>query len=150
MTEDFARRTAKISAPVAVLVLALGCGWHSPSAPTINLTPAPAPAPVSMRYHVSGIVIDDNASPIANAEVEVQNPRGYKLAQTASIPSGRLVAHSVEQLADVDPVIRQRAFAGAALLLHPSAETHEQRRKRNDPIVTMVGNEIRIREVTQE
>jgi hypothetical protein len=50
----------------------------------------------------------------------------------------------------MDSVIRQRAVAGPALLLHPSAETGEQRRNRNDPIVAMVGNEIRIREVTQE
>jgi hypothetical protein len=46
---------------------------------------------------------------------------GRFVGQTASVPSGRLVAHSFEQLADVDPVIRQRAFAGPALLLHPSA-----------------------------
>jgi hypothetical protein len=50
----------------------------------------------------------------------------------------------------MDPVIRQRAVAGPALLLHPSAETGEQRRNRSDPIVTMVGNETRIREVAQE
>ncbi len=73
-----------------------------------------------------------------------------ELAQIAGIPSGRLVTHSFEQLADVDPVIRQRAFAGPALLLHPSAEADKQRRKRGDAIVTMVGNETRIREVTQE
>ena len=74
MTEDFARRTARISLPVAVLILALGCG-DSPSAPTQNITPAaaPAPAPVSMRYHVSGIVTDDSGSPIANAQVAVEN-----------------------------------------------------------------------------
>jgi hypothetical protein len=36
------------------------------------------------------------------------------------------------------------------LLPHPLAETHEQRRKRFEVIVTMTRNEIRIREVTQE
>jgi hypothetical protein len=45
MTEDFARRTARISLPVAVLILALGCGVDSPSAPTQDITPASAPAP---------------------------------------------------------------------------------------------------------
>ena len=90
MTEGFAQRTAGISLPVAVLILALGCGGDSPSTPTRNITPAPAPAPapVSMRYHVSGIVIDDNGSPIANAEVVVENLRGYKHATTSTNAGG--------------------------------------------------------------
>jgi hypothetical protein len=50
----------------------------------------------------------------------------------------------------VNRVIRQRAFAGPALLLHPLAEANEQRRKRNDPMVRLVGNEARISEVAQE
>ena len=68
MTENLARRTARIS-PVAVLILALGRGADSLSAPTQNITPAPAPAPPSMRYHGSGIVIDDTGLPIAVAAV---------------------------------------------------------------------------------
>jgi hypothetical protein len=92
MTEDFARRTATISLPVAVLILALGCGVDSPSAPTQDITPTPAPgpapAPLPVRYHVSGIVIDDNGSPIANAEVAVENLRGYKQATTSTSAGG--------------------------------------------------------------
>jgi hypothetical protein len=62
-----------------------------------------------------------------------------ELAQTASIPSTRLVAHAFEQRADVDAVIGERAVAGPALLLHPLAETNEHRRQRSHPIVTRVG-----------
>ena len=76
MTEDLARSTAGIL-PLAVLILALGCGGHSPSAPPTAPTPAPTPTlpppSASMSYHVSGIVTDDNGSPIANADVTVRD-----------------------------------------------------------------------------
>lgn len=72
-----------------------------------------------------------------------------ELAQTASIPSGRVVTHSFEQLANVDRVIREGAVAGPALLLHPLAEAHEQWRPRHD-WVAMWGHEPGIDEVMQE
>ena len=75
MTENIARSAARRSLPVTVLIVALGCGEHSPSArltaPTEPLpsapttpTPTPTPTPVSMIYHVSGIVRDDDGSPL--------------------------------------------------------------------------------------
>ena len=96
MTEDFAWRTARSLLPVAVLIVALGCG--GPSSPTQNIPPAPptqpappqgpAPVPVSTRYHASGIVKDDNGSPVANADVAVENLRGYKQATTSTNAGG--------------------------------------------------------------
>ena len=41
-----------------------------------------------MRYHVSGIVTDDNGSPIANAEVAVENLRGSKQTSTSTNAGG--------------------------------------------------------------
>jgi hypothetical protein len=41
-----------------------------------------------MRYHVSGIVTDDNGSPIANAEVAVEDFRGRKHATTSTNAGG--------------------------------------------------------------
>src|SRR4051794_14455052 len=73
-----------------------------------------------------------------------------KLTQAARIPSGRLLAESSERLADVDPVIGQRAVARTTLLLHPSTETDEQRRKRNHPTVRMANSGIAVRDVMQE
>lgn len=50
----------------------------------------------------------------------------------------------------MDPVIREGALAGPALLLHPLAELHEQWRPRNDPIVARRGHETGVCEVMQE
>jgi hypothetical protein len=98
--QDIARSTARISLTVAVLVIALGCG-RSPTAPlplpTANTTPtatptpptpAPAPGPGLMTYQVSGIVTDDNDSPIANAQLTLLYDNSFKSAKTSTDARG--------------------------------------------------------------
>lgn len=62
-----------------------------PSGPTrLPPTPAePAPPPAPGRYHVSGVVTDDNGSAIANAEVAlVDHPRNDRQATTSTNGGG--------------------------------------------------------------
>ena len=80
MSENIMRRTAGIPLVVTVLIVALGCEGHSPSAPT----PTPAPA---AKYNLSGIVTDDNGSPVANAQLALHYE--IKSATTSTDASGR-------------------------------------------------------------
>lgn len=88
--QDIARSTAKIALPVAVLIVALGC--DSPTAPiaapTGNITPTALPAPASITYNVSGIVTDDNGSPIANAQLTLYYDNSFKSAKTSTDAHG--------------------------------------------------------------
>ena len=81
MTQDIARRTTGISLSFAVLVVALGCDARSPFAPI----PPPTPA---TKYNLSGIVTDDNGSPVANAELTLSYDTS-KSAETSTDASGR-------------------------------------------------------------
>jgi hypothetical protein len=89
--QEIARRAARISLPVAVLVIALGCG-RSPTgsttptpAPTPTPTPTPpTPAPGPVTYHVSGMVADDNDSPVANAQLTLYYDNSFKTAKTST------------------------------------------------------------------
>jgi hypothetical protein len=83
MTQDIGRRTAGISLSFAILVVALGCDAHSPSAPTPTTPPA-------TKYNLSGIVTGDNRSPIANAQLTLNYfDNSYKSANTSTDASGR-------------------------------------------------------------
>ena len=78
---------------IATAVLAFGaCDGDrtSPPAPTpVPTTPAPRPAPSETRYHLSGIVMDDNGSPVANAEVALEEFfSGYQQATTSTNADG--------------------------------------------------------------
>ena len=88
MTPDIARRTAGISAPVAVLTVALGCG-HSPTAPppVENALPWP-PAASYIQYNVSGTVTDEDGSPVANAELMLLYDGSFKKAMTSTDARG--------------------------------------------------------------
>jgi hypothetical protein len=80
MTQDIARRTARISLSFVVLVVALGCDTRSPFAPP----PPPTPA---TKYNLSGIVTDNNGSPVANAQLALHYE--IKSATTSTDASGR-------------------------------------------------------------
>jgi len=70
MAQKVARSIARISLPVAVVMIAIGCG-DTRSAPLPPPTdtptgPSPPPAPLG-NYQLSGIVTDDNDLPVADA-----------------------------------------------------------------------------------
>lgn len=99
MTQDIARSRAGISLPVAVLMLALGCG-RSPSAPlpvstenpTRTPTPtSPTPPPVSavITYQVSGVVTDENKSPVSNAPLTLYYENSFKSVTTSTNARGQ-------------------------------------------------------------
>jgi hypothetical protein len=72
---DRALERASILCAVAILIGTLLSACDSPTTPTPTPTPAPTPmpAPGITRYHVSGIVTDENGLRIANAFVAVRN-----------------------------------------------------------------------------
>jgi hypothetical protein len=89
------RGKAAITAPVAVLVAALGLGCNSPSSPSPPVSPAatplpPSPSPpgTSIRYNVSGIVTDDGGSPIANAQLRLYYEGSFKNVETSTDAHG--------------------------------------------------------------
>lgn len=82
MRQDIRRRTAGILLSFAVLVVALGCDASSPSAPTPTPTTRPA-----TKYTLSGIVTDDNGSPVPNAQLTLHYE--IKSATTSTDGSGR-------------------------------------------------------------
>jgi hypothetical protein len=80
-----------------ILIFALGCAAHSPTAPPFaesvtsgNVTQVPAPlsAPVVTSYHVSGFVTDENGSPVANAEVTLYYADSFKQVRTSTDAHG--------------------------------------------------------------
>ncbi len=73
-----------------------------------------------------------------------------KLSQAPRIPRDWLLAKACEQLANVNPVIGQGAFTRPALLVHPLAEAHDQRRSRNDALDHRALDQARILRVFQE
>ena len=89
MTQDIARRTARISLSVAVLIVALGC--DSPTAPaaaTETRPPVPPPTSASIRYNVSGIVTNDDGSPVANAQLTLYYDDSFKSVNTSTDARG--------------------------------------------------------------
>jgi hypothetical protein len=86
MRADILRRccTALSSPAMAVVAVTLASGCNSPNSPTRT----PASPSILMHYHVSGIVTDDDDSPIANAGVSVETANGYKQATTSTNVKG--------------------------------------------------------------
>ena len=101
---------------IATAVLAFGAcdgDLTSPPAPT---PPAPPPAPVQTRYQLSGIVTDENGSPVANHEVALEQYfRGYKQATTSTNVDGRY-----EMVFETTPA------PGLASLIHAGGGEYEQ------------------------
>jgi hypothetical protein len=64
MAQKVARSIAGISLPVAVVMIAIGCG-NTRSAPLTTTEPTPPPA--LGNYQLAGIVTDDNDLPVADA-----------------------------------------------------------------------------------
>ena len=56
----------------------------APAAPAPPSSPAPPSTPTSARYHVTGVVTDENSSPLADAYVEVFYTRADVLFSTPS------------------------------------------------------------------
>jgi len=90
VTQDIARSTARISLPVAFLIVALGCEVRSPSAPQPELTEtlAPTPSTSPIRYNLSGIVTDDDGLPVVNAQLELYHDNTFKTAKTSTDARG--------------------------------------------------------------
>jgi hypothetical protein len=85
MTQNIARSTAKISLPVALLIVALGCDGRSPSAPG----PATGPVtPTPIRYNLSGMVTDEVGSPVADAQLALYYDNTFKTAKTSTDARG--------------------------------------------------------------
>ena len=86
--------TVAILWPATVLIVALGCAAHSPTAPTPeNVTQVPAllsaPFPHQVSsFHVSGIVTDENSSPVANGQVTLYYDDSFRKVTTSTDAHG--------------------------------------------------------------
>ncbi len=72
---------------IATAVLVVGaCDGTSPPLPS---PPTPTPTPIQVRYQLSGIVMDENGSPVANHEVALEDFfSGHKQATTSTNVDG--------------------------------------------------------------
>src|SRR5688500_10256028 len=92
MAQAIARSAARISFPLAVVMIAFGCGG-APTAPLpLSTSTAPTPTPISpptlTAYHVSGIVTGDNDSPVAGAQLTLSYDHSFKTAKASTDARG--------------------------------------------------------------
>ena len=80
---------------VALIVSAVGCKGGGPinpappASPQPPVSPPPAPSPPQItRYQLSGIVTDDNGTPVAGASLALEDVRGYDHATASTNAAG--------------------------------------------------------------
>ena len=79
--------TLSIAAGAIILTLSAACGSELPVPPTPVQTPAPAP----QRYHLSGVVTDDQDQPVADATIafDYEDAGGFKWVTLSTDSAGR-------------------------------------------------------------
>jgi len=112
----------------------------APSNPLAHL-----PSAIRNRRNIRSAVVRF----LAAAHPRVRLPQD-KLARASRIPRDRLLAKSLEQLANVNPVIGQGALTRTALLVHPLTEAHDERRTENSALDHRVLDQSRILQVLQK